>query len=103
MRASQDRRLVRSSDDSSRGSKLSAGSWRPLDSRGSSAIASVSISSPTRWTSLCELWWEQYRETPTTAKDILELAKEHDLLIKLRAGRSARRSGLATREAMPTF
>jgi hypothetical protein len=39
------------------------------------------------WKALCEHWWRAYEGHPVTAKDVLGLAKQHDLLLGLWAGR----------------
>jgi hypothetical protein len=39
------------------------------------------------WNALCEHWWEAHGGHPVTAKDVLALAKQHDLILGLWAGR----------------
>ena len=41
------------------------------------------------WRAFAEAWWKHCQDKPTTAKTLLEVATENDLLIDLRAGRSA--------------
>lgn len=41
------------------------------------------------WSAFCEAWYESYGEHPVTAKDLLEVAKNQNLLIDVLAGRSA--------------
>ena len=41
------------------------------------------------WTLLCQAWWEQYRERPITAKDVLEIAKDNNVVMDIWAGRNA--------------
>ena len=41
------------------------------------------------WIAICRAWWIRYQDRPITAKDLLEIAKDNNLLLALWVGRSA--------------
>ena len=53
------------------------------------AFYSVADAETQEWIALCGFWWGQYMDQPITAKDLLEVCKNNNLLLSVLSGRSS--------------